>query len=353
MSDLVSRYVAIDSDCDSEVKATMAKAMRACDCLILDDTYCQPRYRAFLSTDECVAAMRGIIEWECLSGCVRVLIAVDSLGKEALILSLAMALRTLIVVSEDRWQTLRTLLPLAVDDRGDRGDTVITTERGLSEWITVDESQGYVFAVGKDRASMAALKRRNAAVSETVPRWIAIRPSGWCVGQPPLIESHSSESSVPSRVYRLPYSLHSSFTELCHFVELIAPRRIQPMTNPSYRARYFAHMLSKRRAATATVHPLMQDILCGRRSIAKVAIHHMDCARAAGDIAKGKGKKECVRRRKSKRKRAVVFSTSTASSDVIDLTGDSQQTDEASACRIMAESTADMLVLLSSSGDED
>jgi len=78
------------------------------DTLYLDNTFCHPRYAPFHSTSSALRELLSIVRAHGLGTC-DVLLGGDTLGKEDLLVLLAHALKTKIVVPENRWRMLQGL----------------------------------------------------------------------------------------------------------------------------------------------------------------------------------------------------------------------------------------------------
>ncbi|NWX20408.1 DCR1B exonuclease, partial [Aegotheles bennettii] len=136
-----------------------------------------------------------------------VVIGVYSLGKETLLVDLALEFRTWVVVSPWRLEQMRLLeLP-----------DVFTTEEGAG-WI---------------RAVDVAEIRWDTLVSwNTLHPTIAILPTGR-----PVKVTHPN-------IHPIPYSDHSSFTELCEFVKWLKPCSVIPIVRGTTCQVYFQKYLS-------------------------------------------------------------------------------------------------------------
>lgn len=121
-----------------------------------------------------------------------VVIGLYSLGKESLLVELALEFRSWVEVSVERMETLKAL---------DLQD-VFSTERGAGRFRVVDQSH----------ISSASMKKWN----EEVPT-LAIVPTSR-----PLVSFHEN-------LHIVPYSDHSSYQELEDFVSAIKPKSIVPI----------------------------------------------------------------------------------------------------------------------------
>ncbi|NWY03233.1 DCR1B exonuclease, partial [Nothoprocta ornata] len=175
---------------------------RRLDRLYLDTTHCEPG--RLLPSRRCAAhqAVRLIRDHPRH----HVVVGVYSLGKEALLVELALEFRTWVVVSPQRLEQMRLL--------------------ELPDVFTAEEGAGWIRAV-----DVAEIRW------DTVVRWnlehptIAILPTGR-----PVKVTHP-------KIYPIPYSDHSSFEELCEFVEWLKPCSIIPIVRDSNCQRYFEKYL--------------------------------------------------------------------------------------------------------------
>ncbi|NWV01815.1 DCR1B exonuclease, partial [Upupa epops] len=179
--------------------------LRGChiDRLYLDNTHCHPQ-RALPSRQQATRQAADIIRMHPQH---QVVIGVYRLGKETLLVDLAMEFRTWVVVSPWRMHQMRLLeLP-----------DVFTTEEGA----------------GRIRAVDVAEIRWDTLVSwNTQHPTIAILPTGR-----PVKVSHPN-------IYLIPYSDHSSFSELCEFVKWLRPCAVIPIVKGGTCQDYFQKYLS-------------------------------------------------------------------------------------------------------------
>ncbi|NXY00433.1 DCR1B exonuclease, partial [Centropus bengalensis] len=176
---------------------------RHIDRLYLDNTHCHPQ-RALPSRHCATRQAAHIIRSHPQH---HVIIGVYSLGKEALLVDLALEFRTWVVVSPWRLEQMRLLeLP-----------DVFTSEEGAG-WI---------------RAVDVAEIRSDALISwNKLHPTIAILPTGR-----PVKVTHPN-------IHTIPYSDHSSFSELCEFVKWLKPCSVIPIVKGTMCQVYFQKYLS-------------------------------------------------------------------------------------------------------------
>ncbi|CAN9516180.1 unnamed protein product [Ophioblennius macclurei] len=158
------------------------------DVLYLDDTNCDPN-RTLPTRQRATQQIKEIIRRHPHHA---VVIGLYTLGKESLLLELALEFKTWVEVSVERMETLRLLeLP-----------DVFTTERGA----------GRIRAVPQTEISRDALR-------------------GWSKEQPTLAIFPTSRPLVSFHpdVYVVPYSDHSSYQELEDFVSALRPAALVPL----------------------------------------------------------------------------------------------------------------------------
>ncbi|XP_025933127.1 5' exonuclease Apollo [Apteryx mantelli] len=181
---------------------------RHLDRLYLDNTHCHPG-RSLPSRRRAARLAARLIRAHPRH---HVVVGVYSLGKETLLVDLAVEFGTWIVVSPWRLEQMRLLeLP-----------DVFTTEEGAG-WI---------------RAVDVAEIRWDTLVSwNLLHPTIAILPTGR-----PVKVTHP-------KIHPIPYSDHSSFSELCEFVKWLKPCSVIPIVRGSMCQLYFEKYLSSDRQA--------------------------------------------------------------------------------------------------------
>eukprot|EP01084_Bolivina_argentea_P264888 448858_1 len=243
------------------------------DRLYLDDTYCNPYYNHFLTDIECANEMVKIINLPENKNC-KVMIAVDTLGKENIFIQLSKKLNTFIVVNPERYKRLKLLL----EDENDSNS--INTSR----YFTTQPNDGYIFMVNKREASLSNLDRLNEKIfkysqitqqtlsQSELHQFIAILPSGWSINKNPL-----KISTYGSRMYTITYSAHSSYEELCNAVRLIQPRHIIPIVDDrlSRAPKCFKDYMSLEKPKLFIIPPIIKDIINGNRNMAKICVQHL------------------------------------------------------------------------------
>ncbi|XP_027515789.1 5' exonuclease Apollo [Corapipo altera] len=176
---------------------------RRIDRLYLDNTHCHPR-RALpsrqLATRQAARLIRAHPHHH-------VVIGVYTLGKEALLVDLAVEFSTWVVVSPWRLEQMRLL--------------------ELPDVFTAEEGAGWIRAV-----DVAEIRWDTLVTWNMLHPTIAILPTGR-----PVKVTHP-------KIHPIPYSDHSSFSELCEFVKWLKPCSIIPIVKSNMCQVYFQEYLS-------------------------------------------------------------------------------------------------------------
>jgi hypothetical protein len=167
--------------------------------VFLDCTYAKPQF-TFPSREEAAARVVSLARKHAHH---IVYIAVDTLGKEELLVAVAQALHEKIFVSLDRF--LRMSLC-------EFNMSLFTTKADTARIRTMDRRQLTPQFIQSRQQAQAC---------------IGIVPTGWSLE----ILKQSCDSDLQSHFYTVPYSLHSSFDELADFVRRIRPKQIVPTSD--------------------------------------------------------------------------------------------------------------------------
>ncbi|XP_031988789.1 5' exonuclease Apollo [Corvus moneduloides] len=187
----------------SAMQSEPALRGRHIDRLYLDNTHCHPQ-RALpsraLATHQAAHLIRAHPQHH-------VVIGVYTLGKETLLVDLALEFSTWVVVSPWRLEQMRLL--------------------ELPDVFTAEEGAGWIRAVDVAEIRWDTLDSWNA-----LHPTIAIIPTGR-----PMKVTHPN-------IHLIPYSDHSSFAELCEFVKWLKPCSIVPIVKADMCQAYFQEYLS-------------------------------------------------------------------------------------------------------------
>ncbi|KAL6215661.1 hypothetical protein ACLB2K_015089 [Fragaria x ananassa] len=185
--------------------------------LILDTTYCNPQYD-FPKQEAVIQFVIDAIQAETFNPKTLFLIGSYTIGKERLYLEVARVLRKKIYVTAGKLHILKCL-DFPEEDM---------------QWFTLNEHESQIHVV--PMWTPASFKRLKHVSNQYVSRYsliVAFSPTGWTFGK------GKKKSQSPGRRwqqgtiirYEVPYSEHSSFTELRQFVKLVSPVQIIPSVN--------------------------------------------------------------------------------------------------------------------------
>lgn len=183
--------------------------------LILDTTYCSPRYD-FPSQETVIQFVIEAIQAEAFNKKTLFLIGSYTIGKERLFTEVGRLLQKKIYVGAAKLQILKHLeLP-----------------QEIMPWLTANEAESQIHVVPMwTLASFKRLKHLSSQYADRFDLIVAFCPTGWSFGK--------GKKKTPGRRwqqgtiirYEVPYSEHSSFTELREFVRFISPEHIIPSVN--------------------------------------------------------------------------------------------------------------------------
>jgi DNA cross-link repair 1B protein len=165
----------------------------------LDCTYGKPQF-TFPSREEAAAQVVALARKHLHH---IVYIAVDTLGKEELLVAVAQALGEKIFITLDRF--LRMSLC-------EFNMSLFTTEADRARIRTMDRRQ---------------LTQQFIQSRQQAQACIGIVPTGWSLEN----AKQNCVSDVQSHFYTVPYSLHSSYDELADFVRRVRPKQIVPTSD--------------------------------------------------------------------------------------------------------------------------
>ncbi|XP_047313576.1 DNA cross-link repair protein SNM1-like [Impatiens glandulifera] len=183
--------------------------------LVLDTTYCDPQYD-FPKQEAVIQFVIEAIQAEAFNPKTLFLIGSYTIGKERLFLEVARVLHTKVHVNTAKLRILECL-DLSREDM---------------QCLTVNEQETNIHVV--PMWMLASFKRLKSISNQYMKRFnliVAFSPSGWAFGK--------GKKKTPGRRwqqgtiirYEVPYSEHSSFTELKQFVKFVSPENIIPSVN--------------------------------------------------------------------------------------------------------------------------
>ena len=187
----------------------------------LDTTYCDPTY-AFPPQDEAVRAVLACVKDEAAKpGLPLFVFGAYGIGKERVFMAAAEALDAKVFVEKARWQGM-----MCFDWAQD------TLAR-----LTTNIADTNIIVAPMNRinfSSMTKLHKRKPRCT----RVVAFQPTGWT--HTATAKSSSGLLAARTRgqdtIYSVPYSEHSSFTELVDFVKTFRPNKIVPTVNTGNKA---------------------------------------------------------------------------------------------------------------------
>ncbi|RLN35458.1 uncharacterized protein C2845_PM03G35700 [Panicum miliaceum] len=183
--------------------------------LILDTTYCNPRYD-FPSQEIVIQFVIEAIQAESFNPKTLFLIGSYTIGKERLFMEVARLLQKKIYVGAAKLQILKHLeLP-----------------QEIMNWFTANEAESHIHVV--PMWTLASFKRMKYLSNQYAGRFdliVAFCPTGWAFGKGKKKTPDKRWQQGSIIRYEVPYSEHSSFTELQEFVKFISPEHIIPSVN--------------------------------------------------------------------------------------------------------------------------
>ncbi|KAG7563640.1 DNA repair metallo-beta-lactamase [Arabidopsis suecica] len=184
--------------------------------LYLDTTYCNPRYK-FPSKEDVLSYVVRITK-DFLRKQPKTLIVVGSysIGKECVYLAIAKALGVKIFANASRRRILQSF---GWDD--------------ISKNLSTDGKATCLHVLPMSSLKVERLDEHLKVYREQYGAVLAFRPTGWTYSE--KIGEHLDLIKPTSRgkitIYGVPYSEHSSFTELREFVQFLRPDKIIPTVN--------------------------------------------------------------------------------------------------------------------------
>ncbi|KAK8503211.1 hypothetical protein V6N11_066476 [Hibiscus sabdariffa] len=183
--------------------------------LILDTTYCNPQYD-FPKQEAVIQFAIEAIQAETFNPKTLFLIGSYTIGKERLFLEVARVLRRKIYITAAKLRLLECL--------------------GFSEedmqWFTSNDQESQIHVV--PMWTLANFKRLKHISNHYASRFslvVAFSPTGWTFGKGKKKSPGRRWQQGTIIRYEVPYSEHSSFSELRDFVKLVSPENIIPSVN--------------------------------------------------------------------------------------------------------------------------
>lgn len=184
--------------------------------LYLDTTYCNPKYR-FPSKEEVTSFVVRTTK-TCLKKQPKTLIIVGaySIGKECVYIAISEALKVKIYANASRRRILQSF-----------------DWPQLSKNLCTDGKDTLLHVLPISSLKHETLKNYLKTYQDQFNAVVAFRPTGWTfsesVGNQLDLIKPNSRGNI--QIYGVPYSEHSSFTELQEFVQFLRPNKIIPTVN--------------------------------------------------------------------------------------------------------------------------
>ncbi|EPS68874.1 hypothetical protein M569_05893, partial [Genlisea aurea] len=202
------------------MKDISALKTRSIHTLILDTTYCNAQYD-FPKQESVIQFVIDAIQAETFNSKTLFLIGSYTIGrKERLFLEVARVLQKKIHVSASKLRILECL------ELGEEDMKRFTLDEGES---CIHVVPMWVVASFKRLKQMASSRYTGSRFNSIV----SFSPTGWSFGQGRRSMGKKLQQGTIIR-YEVPYSEHSSFTELKEFVKMITPERIIPSVNDDH-----------------------------------------------------------------------------------------------------------------------
>ncbi|KAL4140141.1 hypothetical protein PRNP1_015212 [Phytophthora ramorum] len=202
------------------------------DGVYLDTTYCDPKY-TFPTQQVAVDHALDLMDKHMKQEKVLYLFGSYTIGKERLFMEIARKFQKKVCVSNTKLKIIETFgWPV-------EAMKLLTTEPAATNLHVVRMQD-----LQMDNLTVLLAKHRLR-----FRRIVAFRPTGWTFSSknPRSLSKCCTDPSGKIHVYGIPYSEHSSFAELCDFVQVVNPQSIIPTVN-----------CSNKRQATKQVNTLRQ-----------------------------------------------------------------------------------------------
>ncbi|XP_027757901.1 DNA cross-link repair 1A protein [Empidonax traillii] len=183
--------------------------------LYLDTTYCSPEY-TFPSQQEVIQfAVNIAFETVTLNPRTLVVCGTYSIGKEKVFLAIAEVLGSKASMSRDKYKTLQCLESTVVNSL-----------------ISMDWNGTLLHVLPMMQINFKGLQDHLNKFSENFDQVLAFKPTGWTYSDSCLsLADIKPQTRGNITIYGIPYSEHSSYLEMKHFVQWLKPRKIIPTVN--------------------------------------------------------------------------------------------------------------------------
>ncbi|XP_069610446.1 DNA cross-link repair 1A protein isoform X1 [Ranitomeya imitator] len=183
--------------------------------LYLDTTYCSPEYTFPPQQETVQFAVNAAFEMVTLHPRTLVVCGTYSIGKEKVFLAIADVLGCKVCMSQDKYKTMQCLESAEI--------------RAL---VTTDWHSTALHVLPMMQVNFKGLAAHLNKFSGKYDRVLAFKPTGWTysAGCSSVAEIRP-EIRGKITMYGIPYSEHSSFSEMKRFVQFIKPQKIIPTVN--------------------------------------------------------------------------------------------------------------------------
>ncbi|XP_038070829.1 DNA cross-link repair 1A protein-like [Patiria miniata] len=185
------------------------------DQLFLDTTYLDPQYD--FPTQSEVMEFTAQVAVNAVRRNDRTLLVCGTytIGKEKIFIAIAKALGCKVFVAKDK----KNILDCLEDNR-------------LQSMLTLDKNASRLHVVTMATLTHQKLKDYLSKFSSRYDAVVAFKPTGWTHSEKKTnLQDIKPARSGPVSIYGVPYSEHSSYSELRRFVQFIRPNRIIPTVN--------------------------------------------------------------------------------------------------------------------------
>jgi hypothetical protein len=208
------------------------------DCLYLDDTYLDPEMNFPPRCEVAQEIIDFIRKNQVFEKGMRIIMGMDTVGKEELLVHLAIEFNTKIVVAESRYEIVDVVL-----NNKEKLESLFTCnpeERNIFVIPKTDFTYDFVSKVNLKTPAIGILpsafawKQRLYGIKELYTNLDLVYHETHVNTELCLTRSHFTPSKpelIAGQIYAFPYSLHSSFPEICEFVQLLTPSRVIPITS--------------------------------------------------------------------------------------------------------------------------
>lgn len=205
--------------------------------LYLDTTYCSPEYTFPPQQETVQFAVNTAFELLTLHPRTLVVCGTYSVGKEKVFLAIADVLGCKVCMSQDKYKTMQCL-----------------ESEEIRALVTTDWHSTPLHVLPMMQVNFKGLYAHLNKFSGKYDRVLAFKPTGWTYSQGcGSVTDIRPDIRGKVTMYGIPYSEHSSYSEMKRFVQFIKPQKIIPTVNVgNWKSRtamekYFAEWLSETR----------------------------------------------------------------------------------------------------------